>query len=55
MLGGAGAFDVVVISGLLAVLLSELLGEITERLERGRARPMREFKNGEFVEKGEGK
>ena len=55
VLGGAGAFDVVVISGLLAVLLSELLGEITERLERGRARPMREFKNGEFVEKGEGK
>ncbi len=55
VLGGAGAFDVVVISGLLAVLLSELLGEITERLERGRARPMREFKNGKFVEKGEGK
>ena len=55
VLGGAGAFDVVVISGLLAVLLSELLGEITERLERGRARPMREFKNGEFVEKGEDK
>lgn len=50
-LGGAGAFDVIVISGLLAVLLSELIGESLERIQRGRQRPMREFKNGEFVRK----
>ncbi len=34
VLGGAGAFDVVVISGLLAVLLAELVGEIIERMVR---------------------
>lgn len=33
-LGSAGAMDVVVISGLLAVLLAELVGEVTERLTR---------------------
>lgn len=49
VLGGAGAFDVIVISGLLAVLLSELIGETLERIKRGRQRPMREFKNGEFI------
>lgn len=52
-LGGAGAFDVIVISGLLAVMLSELIGEILERIQRGKQRPMREFKNGKFVEKEE--
>lgn len=49
VLGGAGAFDVIVVSGLLAVLLSELIGELIERMQRGNQRPMREFKNGEFV------
>jgi len=49
VLGGAGAFDVIVISGLVAVLLSELIGEVFERIRRGRQRPMREFKNGEFI------
>ena len=34
VLGGAGAYDVIVISGLLAVLLSELVGEILERAAR---------------------
>lgn len=33
-LGSAGAMDVVVISGFLAVLLSELVGEIMERMAR---------------------
>ena len=33
-LGGAGAMDVIVISGLAAVLLAELAGEITERFSR---------------------
>ena len=51
VLGGAGAFDVIVITGLIAVLLSELIGETFERIKRGKQRPMREFKNGEFVKK----
>lgn len=51
VLGGAGAFDVIVTSGLIAVLLSELTGEVFERIKRGRQRPMREFRNGEFVRK----
>lgn len=49
VLGGAGAFDGIVIAGLLAVLLAELLGEIIERMHRGTKRPSREFRNGEFV------
>ena len=51
VLGGAGGFDVIVISGILAVLLSELIGEIFERIKRGRQRPTREFKDGDFVRK----
>ncbi len=35
ILGGAGAFDAVVIAGILAVLLAELLGELIERAMRG--------------------
>ena len=37
-LGGAGIADAVVISGVLAVLLCELVGEAVERLVRARAR-----------------
>lgn len=50
-LGGAGAYDAVVISGILAVLLCELVGEIAERITRGRRRPTREYsiENGEFL------
>ena len=36
VLGGAGVADAVVVSGVLAVLLCELIGEIVERLARGR-------------------
>lgn len=36
VLGGAGLFDAAVISGLLAVLLCELAGEIMERFARAR-------------------
>ena len=36
-LGSAGALDVVVISGLLAVLLCEIVGEILERMQNGAA------------------
>lgn len=35
-LGGAGAVDAIVISGITAVMLCELTGEIMERLTRGR-------------------
>ena len=35
-LGGAGIFDTAVISGLLAVLLAELVGELLERVARMR-------------------
>lgn len=38
-LGGAGVFDALVISGILGVLLCELIGEITERVTRGGAPP----------------
>lgn len=48
-LGGAGGYDVIVIAGLLAVLLSELIGELVERVKRGRNKPSREFRNGDFV------
>jgi hypothetical protein len=50
VLGGAGAYDVIVISGLLAVLLAELIGEILERAARGRRRPARAFHGGDFTE-----
>ena len=36
VLGGAGGYDVIVISGLLAVMLAELVGEFVERVSRGR-------------------
>ena len=39
ILGGAGVFDASVISAILGVLLSELVGEIFERLTRGKERP----------------
>ena len=38
-LGTAGAMDTIVISGLIAVLLSELVGEVIERMARGDRRP----------------
>lgn len=55
VLGGAGAADGIVIAALVAVLLAELLGEAIERMKRGRQRPTREFRNGEFVKEGERK
>ena len=42
VLGGAGAMDTIVISGLLAVLLSELAGEIIERMARPNRRENRD-------------
>lgn len=50
VLGGAGAFDAVIVSGFMAVLLSELIGEVIERFSRGSHRDEdREFEGGEFV------
>lgn len=50
VLGGAGVVDVVVVSGLVAVLLAELIGELIERARRGGDRPRdRRFEGGEFV------
>ena len=37
-LGGAGIMDAIVLSGLIAVLLAELTGEVIERLARPRSR-----------------
>ncbi|MGB9868154.1 MAG: DUF1614 domain-containing protein [Bacillota bacterium] len=45
-IGGAGAFDAVVIAGLLAVALSELVGETRERLQGGTAKVPR-WRSGE--------
>ncbi len=39
VLGGAGAVDIMVISGVLGVLLAELIGEIAERMVRGKNPP----------------
>ena len=49
-LGGAGAFDSVVVAGFLGVMLAEILGEVIERIVRGKKRPSMEFRDGEFVE-----
>ncbi|MBE3588717.1 MAG: DUF1614 domain-containing protein [Thermoanaerobacteraceae bacterium] len=37
LIGGAGAFDAIVMAGILAVLLAEVVGEIRERLQGGPA------------------
>ena len=55
-LGGAGLLDTIVISGLVAVLLAELVGEIIERMARGTHRDEeRVFEDGDFVKWGERK
>ena len=51
VLGGAGAMDAVVISGIVAVLLAELIGEGVERATRGSHEPQKVFNHGEFVGK----
>ena len=39
-LGGAGVFDAAVISGLIGVILAELVGEIAERIVRSNEKPV---------------
>ncbi len=48
-LGGAGAVDTVVISGFLAVILAELVGELRERLQGGTRKKHMQFENAEFT------
>lgn len=48
-LGSGGAMDVVVISGLTAVLTAELIGEVRERLQHGTAHTDMEYEHGDFV------
>ena len=50
--GGAGAVDTVVISGLLAVVLAEAIGEIAERIVRGSDPTDKAFEHGEIVRGG---
>jgi hypothetical protein len=56
VLGGGGMLDMVVVSGLLAVLLAEIIGEIRERMQGGSAKREAglEFDDGEFVHAKEG-
>ncbi len=48
-LGSAGAVDAIVISGLLAVLLAEVVGELRERLQGGTEKKHMRFDHGEFT------
>lgn len=61
-IGGAGAFDSIVVAGLVAVLLAELIGESRERLQGGPEsegrdpdliRHLQSFDGGEEERKGE--
>lgn len=40
VLGGAGVFDAMIISGILGVILTEFVGEIVERVARGNEKPV---------------
>jgi peptidoglycan/LPS O-acetylase OafA/YrhL len=48
-IGSAGAVDILVISGLLAVLLAEVVGELRERLQGGTEKKHMRFDHGEFT------
>jgi len=48
-LGGAGIVDAVIISGLLAVILAEVVGEFRERLQGGTAKKNMRFDHAEFT------
>lgn len=48
VLGGAGAFDMIVISAFTAVLLREIVGEAHERMTRETGDPQRTFRDGEI-------
>lgn len=44
-LGGAGAFDAVVLSGIIAVLLAEVIGEFREKMQGGTTKKEEELAN----------
>jgi len=46
MIGGAGVFDAIVIAGILAILIAEVIGEVRERLQGG---PKAEGRPGELL------
>ena len=46
-IGGAGAFDSLILAGILAVLLAELIGESLERIQGG---PQTEGRPRELIE-----
>ncbi len=48
-LGGAGIVDAVVISGFLAVILAEVVGEIREKIQGGTKKKQMGFDKGDFV------
>ncbi|NLI60700.1 MAG: DUF1614 domain-containing protein [Clostridiales bacterium] len=48
-LGGAGAVDAVVISGFLAVILAEVVGELREKIQGGTKKKNMGFDKGEFI------
>lgn len=47
--GGAGAFDTIMVAGILAVLIAEVVGETRERLQGGTSKKNMHFENGEFT------
>ncbi|HZJ56716.1 MAG TPA: DUF1614 domain-containing protein [Clostridia bacterium] len=47
--GGAGAVDAVVISGFLAVILAEVVGELREKMQGGTKKKQMGFHDGEFI------
>ncbi len=47
--GSGGVLDAVVISGILAVLLADLIGELLERMSRHKHAETMEYQDGEFV------
>ncbi|MDD3838954.1 MAG: DUF1614 domain-containing protein [Clostridia bacterium] len=48
-LGGAGVLDATVISGLIAVLLAEVVGEIREKMQGGTDKKDMDYENAEFA------
>ena len=48
-IGGAGVIDAVVISGIIAVLLAEFIGEAREKMQGGTSKKHMRFEDSEFV------
>lgn len=48
-IGGAGVIDAVVVSGVIAVLLAEFIGEAREKMQGGTDKKNMTFKNSEFA------